>query len=85
MTISEASNYQSFVGGYSDRRLPTIKELYTLSDFNDQTETSADDSIPFIDELFEITYGTDRSVDGNICPSNSTFQPALTKPLVIMD
>lgn len=57
-TTLNTSNY----GGYSDWRLPSIKELYSLMNFNgtDPNPTATDDSglTPFIDNaVFEIGYG----------------------------
>ena len=54
-------NPQSF-GGYSDWRLPSMKELYSLMDFRgtdpDPTATNPDDLTPFIDETyFDFEYG----------------------------
>ena len=46
------------VGNYHDWRMPTIKDLYSLIDFNGHSGFSAEESIPYIDtRFFEISFG----------------------------
>lgn len=75
MTWEEAvENVQDFnLGGYDDWRLPTIKELYSLIQFNGTTGTSGETSIPYIDtNYFEFTYGDvtgERFIDSQYATS----------------
>ncbi len=64
MTFEEAiSGVESFeLAGWTDWRMPTIKELYSLIDFSGSTGFSANESIPYIDtNYFVFNYGDESA------------------------
>jgi len=84
LTYSEASTYDIILntaeyGGFDDWRLPTIKELYSLMDFNgvDPSGYNGSDTswlTPFIDDnYFDVGFGdtnaNERIIDGQYCTS----------------
>ncbi|MGD8623228.1 MAG: DUF1566 domain-containing protein [Anaerolineae bacterium] len=83
LTFSEAQAYPDTLnaqnyGGYSDWRLPTIKELYSLIDFRglDPSGPNPTNLVPFIDtDYFDFAYGDEsageRLIDAQFWSSNA--------------
>ena len=65
LTYAEALVYVESltVGGYTDWRVPTIKELYSLINFNglDVSTGGSTENYPFIDDAFEFGYGDEAA------------------------
>jgi hypothetical protein len=79
LTYPDTLNAQNF-GGHSDWRLPSIKELYSLINFNgtDPSGPGGYDPIPFIDTAyFDFGYGDtaagERIIDAQFWSSNVYF------------
>jgi len=66
--LAQASSLK--LGGYTDWRVPTMKELYTLSDFDGVTGQSQATNTPYWDKVFETKYGTTRHIDGQVWSQN---------------
>ncbi|MCP4544168.1 MAG: DUF1566 domain-containing protein, partial [Chloroflexi bacterium] len=82
LTYTEAQAYPDTLnaanyGGYSDWRLPTIKELFSLTNYNGmQPGDTLDGAIPFIDtDYFEFSWGfteyDERYIDSQWATSNT--------------
>ncbi|CAJ1949105.1 unnamed protein product [Cylindrotheca closterium] len=76
---SELSIFQ--LGGHSDWRVPTIKELYTLSEFNGEKGNSRETNIPYIDNtVFNVKYGNMHYMDGQVWSSTQYTGAILHNP-----
>lgn len=66
VTWDEAMAASLTLGGYTDWRVPTIKELYSLMNFSGVTGRDAASSIPYLDTTyFDFAYGdaSERFID----------------------
>ncbi len=69
LTQARANAGTLTLGGYTDWRVPTIKELYSLMDFRGVTGTDEASNTPYIDTAyFDVAYGDtavgERFIDG---------------------
>jgi len=92
MTQSEAAAYvatlnASNYGGYSDWRLPSIKEVYSLMDFRGTDPMSDDTStlVPFINsEYFEFAWGDtengERTIDSQVATTAIHLDTIMSGP-----
>ncbi len=92
MTYAEAVAYVSTVnaanfGGYSDWRLPSIKEVYSLMDFRGTDPMSDDTStlVTFLDaEYFEVAWGDtandERTIDSQVASTALHLDTIMSGP-----
>ncbi len=62
------------LGGYSDWRVPSVKEMYSLMDFNGETGTSEEKAVPYLDSnYFDMEYYSsgDRHIDAQYLTSTA--------------
>jgi hypothetical protein len=58
-------------GGHTDFRLPTMKELYSISQFDGKTGRDEASNVPYVDmTFFEVRYGDNRYIDGQEWSTN---------------